>query len=328
MKILKIVLLIVAVVVALFLITAALAPKTFHVERKIVIHAPAEAVFSELNSFQKWALWSPWVLADSTIKNTYTGPEQGVGNKVSWTGKMGPGTQEIKESVESKYISTSLALGNFKPFEGRYTLVTVDSGTEVTWAANGSIGFPGNIFTLFLDKMMSPDFERALGNLKKQVESSPAWKLGEYKVEELEPSVILTVLDSCPAAEISKKLGGLYGEIGGVMGKNKLQFIGPVMAYYYSYSPEKVVLEAAVPVAKEIKGEGRVKGKTTAKTKVLGVTFHGDYQFIKQAMPVIVEYMKTNHLEQNGPELEVYMNDPTTVKNKIEIETKMYFPVK
>ncbi|MDB5283734.1 MAG: hypothetical protein JWO06_2809 [Bacteroidota bacterium] len=76
MKILKYTLIAVVAVVAIFFLVAALAPKTFKVERKLTINASADAVFGELNSFQKWEAWSPWIKKDSTIKNTYEGPVQ------------------------------------------------------------------------------------------------------------------------------------------------------------------------------------------------------------------------------------------------------------
>lgn len=330
MKILKYIGIAVAALIILFLIVAALLPKTFAVKRSITINAPAAQIFDNVNSFQKWEAWSPWLHRDSTIKNTYEGPASGVGNKTNWTSKDGPGTMEIVESKPAEQIKTQVKIGDFKPFNAEFTFTPKDGGTEVTWAASGSMSYPMNIFTLFTDKMMGPDYEAGLANLKKQVESAPAaeWKLADYKVEELPAQAMLTVLDSCPASEIGKKLGEMYGAIGGVLRKNKFDFTGPVGAYYYSYTPEKVVFEAEVPVPKEIKGEGKVHGKTAPKTKVLSVMFYGDYMNMGKAMPTIVEYMKANKLEQNGPELDYYMNDPTTVKTKMEIQTKMNFPIK
>ncbi|MDB5283865.1 MAG: hypothetical protein JWO06_2940, partial [Bacteroidota bacterium] len=266
---------------------------------------------------------------DSTIKNTYEGPVQGVGNKTTWTSKnSGTGSMEVLQSVPSSYLQTKLALNDFPPFESHFILKEANGATEVTWVDSGSSGFPWKIFNLLADKMMGPDFEVGLANLKTQVESLPKWKLSEYKIEELEARPILSVLDSCPASEIGKKLGGLYSEIGKVMQKNKQDFNSPVMAFYHSFSPEKVVLEAAVPVSKEIKSEGRVTGKMMPKTKVLSVTFFGDYQLMSQAMPQIQEYMKKNHLESNGSEFDIYMNDPTTVKSKMDIQTKINLPIK
>ena len=329
MKALKIIGITLFTVIVLYAMVALLAPKSFDVKRKIVVNASSELVFKQVNSFKNWERWSPWIKKDSTIKNTYSGPEEGVGNKMTWTSKKsGNGSMEIIESKPATYIRNQLQFGGMTPFESHFEFKPVDGGTEVSWTDTGSFGLLWAPINMFADKMMGPDFEAGLQNLKKQVESTPLWKLGEYKIEELSEQSILSVLDSCPAAEIGNKLGPLYGEIGAVMNKNKLQMTGPVMAYYYSFDPDKVVMEAAIPVAKQIKGEGRVIGKTTPKTKVLTVSFFGDYKYLSQAMPLVIAHMKANKLEWNGVESEAYVTDPTTVKEKIQVETVMHFHIK
>ena len=330
MKILKWILIAIVAIIGLYLVVALIAPKTFRVERKITIKAAPDAVFSEISSFKKWEPWSPWLKRDSTIVNTYSGPESGVGNKVSFTSKKsGSGSMEILEIVPGKYMRSQLSMQDFTPFESHFTLTPAEGGTEVSWVDSGGFPFMWAPFSLVADKMMGPDFERGLAGLKTHVESMPpTWKLGEFKVNELPSQIILAVLDSCPTAELGTKFGPMYGEIGVVMKKNKLDFIGPVMAFYYSYSPEKTVFEPAVPVAKTVKGEGRVTCRTTDKVKAVTVSFFGDYQYLSKAWGAIADYLKTNKLEQNGTPWEVYVTDPTTVKDKLQIETRINMPVK
>lgn len=236
---------------------------------------------------------------------------------------------EIMEVVPGKFMRAKLSMQDFTPFESRFNLTPVEGGTEVCWTDSGSMPFPWSPFSLVADKMMGPDFEKGLENLKKHVETMPAkWKLGEFKIEELPAQTVIAVLDSCPAAELGSKFGPLFGELGVVMRKNKLSFIAPVMAFYYSYSPEKTVFEPAVPIAKEVKGEGRVTCRTNPKTKVVSVSFFGDYQYLSNAWAKVNEYIKTNKLEPNGTPSEIYVTDPGTVKDKMDIETKINFPVK
>ena len=330
MKILKGILIAVMALIVLYLAVAVVAPKTFNVQRKITINTTPDVVFDEISRFQNWEKWSPWIESDSTIKNTYTGPANGVGNKSSWTSKKsGNGSMEIVEVVPAKYMKSKISIGGFNPFESHLNLTPAAGGTEVSWADSGSFPFLWAPMGLMADKMFSPDLERGLANLKKYLESvPPTFKLGEFKVEELPSQIILGVLDSCPASELGAKFGPIYGEIGAVMKKNKLAFVGPVMGYYYSYSPEKTVFEPAVAIAKEVKGDGRVKCRTMAKTKAVTVSFFGDYKYISKGWMAITDYLKANKLEQNGTPWEVYITDPTTVKDKLQIETKINIPVK
>ena len=330
MKALKVIGIIIVSLIVLYLLAAVVAPKTFNVQRKLTIKADPAVILGEISSYKKWEKWSPWLERDSTVINTYTGPESGVGNKMSWTSKKsGSGTMEILEVVPGKFMRSRLAMNDFTPMEARFTLTPVEGGTEVAWADTGSFPFLWAPFSLVADKMMGPDFERGLANLKKHVEAMPPlYKLGEFKINELPEQIILGVLDSCPAAELGSKFGPIYGEIGAVMRKNKLDFIGPVMGYYYSYSPEKTVFEPAILVAKKVKGEGRVTCRTNPPTKVVSVSFFGDYQYLSKAWGAMGDYLKANKLEQNGTPREVYITDPTTVKTKLEVETRIDMPVK
>jgi effector-binding domain-containing protein len=333
MKAIKYILVVLITVVltaaALFFLAAAVAPKTFTVKRTAILQASPQNIFNQINSLQKVEAWGPWQKQDTTIKNTYTGPASGIGNKTMWTSKKsGSGWMEIIESAPPTSIKMKVGIGNFNPFTAHYTLNAVEGGTQVSWEASGTMNYPWNIFSMFADKTMGPDFETGLANLKLVVENNPDWKLGEFKIEEQPAQPILAIKDSCTAADIGKTLGRLYGEIGRAMQKNKLDFVAAPMAYFYSFSTEKVVLEAAIPVAKEIKGEGLVKGRTTEAGKVVAVTFFGDYALMSEAMPSIQEYMKQNKLVQNGPECDIYITDPTTVREKIEVQTRMVFPVK
>lgn len=321
--------------VVLVLVGAGLAPKTYNVRRSTIINTSPQSAFDQINSFKKWENWSPWPSQDSTIHNTYTGPEAGVGCKTIWTSKKsGGGSMEIMESNPPRSISTRVTIApfipfmNFAPFTGYFTFAKVENGTQVTWADSGGMNWPLNILTPMFEKQMGDDFEKGLANLKNYMENNPEWKLGDFTVADQQPQPILAVLDSCPASDIGKTLGSLYGEIGAVMKKNKLDFAGAPMAYYYSFSADKVVLEPAIPVAKQIKGEGRVKGRTTPAGKAVTVSFFGDYALMSKAMPAIQQYMKANNLTQAGPECDVYVTDPGTVKDKIQVETKMIFPVK
>ena len=61
-------------------------PAKGHVEKSVVINAPASAIFPHLNSIEKFVAWSPWAKMDPTVKNSYEGAAAGVGAKMQWDG--------------------------------------------------------------------------------------------------------------------------------------------------------------------------------------------------------------------------------------------------
>jgi hypothetical protein len=166
------------VVVVLFLGFVATRPNSVHVERSATIGAAPEAVFPLVDDFHEWAKWSPWDSRDPQMKKTYTGPESGVGAVYHWSGndKVGEGQMTLTEALPPSRIGIDLAF--IKPFEGHsktaFTLAPDGAGTRVTWAMDTEEKFVGKVMGVFMnmDKMVGPDFEAGLANLKRVAESS------------------------------------------------------------------------------------------------------------------------------------------------------------
>ena len=51
----------------IFAVVILLQPGTFRVERSIVIAAPPEAVFVQVNDLHNWNAWSPWAKRDPNM---------------------------------------------------------------------------------------------------------------------------------------------------------------------------------------------------------------------------------------------------------------------
>lgn len=336
MKALKIIGAIIGGAVALFLIVAMFVPNSFKVERKIVINASPEAVFAQVNNFKNQENWSPWIQADSTIVNTYTGPENGVGATSTWKSKKsGNGTQTITESVPYSSISSEIKIDDFAPMYGRFNFAPVEGGTEVTWSDSGSMSYPFNIMNLFTEKMMAPDFEKGLANLKKYVESNPTaaaiggkgYRLSEYVVETTKPQAIIYITDSCSMDKISEKMGEMYGKLQAYLGKNKAESMGMPMAIWHNFDRNNMVFEAAFPVAKEMPSADGIQSRTMPATKVLAVSHIGPYEAMEKSTEEIMAYMQKQGYEIAGYEFDVYVNDPANVKPE-ELETRIHFPIK
>lgn len=174
----KTIALVIAVAIAGVLIFAATKPDDFRFERKTVIKAPPEKVFAILNDFKQWSLWSPWEKKDPAMKRTYGAVTAGKGATYAWEGNkdVGIGNMEIADSASPSRLAIKL---NFvKPFEANnlvnFTLTPAAGGTEVTWIMEGKNNFMSKVMQVFIsmDKMVGPDFEAGLANLKSAAEKS------------------------------------------------------------------------------------------------------------------------------------------------------------
>jgi uncharacterized protein YndB with AHSA1/START domain len=167
---------IIAVLIAGVLILAATKPDTFKLERKTNIKAPPEKIFALLNDFKQWAVWSPWEKKDPAMKRNFGATTAGKGATYAWEGNkdVGTGNMEIAQSVPSS--SLMLKLNFEKPFKANnivnFTLSPVSGGTDVTWGMEGENNFMSKIMQVFMsmDKMVGPDFEAGLANLKAAAE--------------------------------------------------------------------------------------------------------------------------------------------------------------
>lgn len=155
-------------------------PDQFHVERSIVINAPAERIFPHINNFHLWTAWSPYEKLDPAMKRSFSGADSGVGAAYAWDGNsaVGTGSMRILESTPSSAIKIKLDF--LKPMEGHdtadFTLAPQGESTTVTWAMSGQAPFIMKVMGVFLDcdKMIGKDFETGLGSLKALSEQRPA----------------------------------------------------------------------------------------------------------------------------------------------------------
>jgi hypothetical protein len=169
---LKKILLVTAVLVAVFIVVVAMQPAEFRVARTTVIAASPATVFAKVNDLRTWRQFSPWARLDPNAKATFAGPETGTGSSFAWAGnrEVGEGTMTIVESRPHELIRFKLEF--VKPFEGtndaEFTFRPVGARTEVTWSMSGKNTFFFKAVGLFLDceKLIGPQFEEGLGNLK------------------------------------------------------------------------------------------------------------------------------------------------------------------
>lgn len=155
-------------------------PDTYTVQRSTSIAAPSQAVYSHVADFHRWIAWSPWDDIDPELQRTYSGADSGKGAKYSWVGnrKAGEGTMEIIGATEG--TSVEIALEFLKPFKSSSTttfdLRSEGDSTSVTWTMSGPKTLMTRLMGIFksMDKMIGPDFEKGLAQLKAAAEQGSA----------------------------------------------------------------------------------------------------------------------------------------------------------
>ena len=166
------------VLVVVILAIGLLLPSKTHVERSIVINAPPSSVFPFVNDLHKFNLWSPWAKLDPNTQYTFSGPASGVGATMAWRSDnrdVGNGQHKIMVSTPDQHVQTALDFGDMGTALATFDLVATGTDTRLTWGFDQDVGYNmmGRYFGLMMDKMIGPDFEQGLANLKTVAESTP-----------------------------------------------------------------------------------------------------------------------------------------------------------
>lgn len=167
-----------AVAVALLLAWAAGRPDSFRVQRSLLVQAPPEAVFAQINDLHAFNTWNPFNRKDPSMRGSYRGPATGPGAAYDFAGngEVGKGTVRIVDAAPP--LRVAMKLDMTEPMEAHndilFSLVPRGSATEVTWAMNGACPLLCRAMHLVfdLDRMVGGDFESGLRGLKARAEKN------------------------------------------------------------------------------------------------------------------------------------------------------------
>ena len=178
MKILKKILIVLAILLTIPLIVALFVGKDYAVERQILINKPKAEVFGYLKLIKNQDNFSKWAMMDPDMKRSYNGTDGTVGFISSWEStneEVGQGEQEIKKITDGERLDLELRF--IKPFESTEkaymtTEAISDNQTKVKWGFKGHMDYPTNITLLFLDfeQLIGGDLQTGLERLKAQLE--------------------------------------------------------------------------------------------------------------------------------------------------------------
>ena len=131
------------VLIVIFLIVVVTRPADFRVERSATLAASPAALFAQVNDHHNFTAWNPFMKLDPNVKNTYSGPDSGVGAVCSWDGNsdIGAGSSTIIESKPGELVR--MRMDWKRPMEGTstvdFTFKPEGGKTVVTWAMYGTL---------------------------------------------------------------------------------------------------------------------------------------------------------------------------------------------
>lgn len=344
MKVLKILGIIVLIIVVLIIGFFFLGPSSGHLERQVVINAPAEVIYAEVSNMKVFNKWSPWFKIDPEAEYIWEGPSVGVGAKQIWYSEhpdVGNGYMAISVARPSEFVEMEMGFdenGN-KDFtdEGEerptasFILEEEGENTSVTWTfdISGVSGFE-KIRVVGLDWFLGSFYEEGLATLKQRIESRPDF--GEtIAVEDVDPVTFVGMEVTTPnlPEEIGKMMATTYGQVIEEMSKNEIEIQGYPLAVYTNYEENSISMICGIPVADGVTlDHDSITVLQSYDGMVVKTVHEGDYKLLEGTYEQLDAYISYYGYDIVGAPWEVYVTDPTVEKDTSKWVTEVYYPIK
>lgn len=149
-------------------------PASFRVERSIEITATPARVYGLIADPREWKRWTVWNQRDPAMTIEYAGAPAGKGAGWSWKSKSeGNGSMTFTHADENQRLVYRLEFPDFgMTSTGTLAIEPRGNLVRLSWSNHGDLGMNPlqRWFGLFMDRMVGPDFEAGLANLKRVAE--------------------------------------------------------------------------------------------------------------------------------------------------------------
>jgi uncharacterized protein YndB with AHSA1/START domain len=152
-------------------------PGHYRVERTTFIAAKPEAVYPLVSDLKAWKRWGVWFARDPAMEISYSPFSSEIGAWSQWKSKsQGDGKMTISAVRPPEYFEYRMDFTDMNMVStGTMGLKPVEGGTRVSMTMEGNLGrSPVNRwFGVFMGRLVGPDFDEGLANLKRIAEEGP-----------------------------------------------------------------------------------------------------------------------------------------------------------
>ena len=336
MKVLRFILIVLALLVLLIVVLSFIGSKSYDVHRTATIDAPVDMVFPYLKSLEKTQEWGPWRDEDPEMEVTFSGDEGTVGSTSSWEGPtVGKGHQEVTAIEENKKVESDLTFwppwGETKS-HGYFLAEAKGDKTDVTWGFRGENGFFGRVFAVFMnmEEATGPMFATGLSNLNDLVEKDMTrkWNGYEVKMADLPERHYVGKRAKVNISEMQPYFAATYGKLMYALGRAQLEMAGMPSALYYNWDEEAGTTDLApvAPLAEPVE-LAEFETTTIPAGPALQIDFYGSYDNLGEPHIALDSFSNNFDLEIGIPVIEEYVTDPSTEPDTSKWLTRITYPL-
>lgn len=339
MKILKRIGLVLLGIILLVVIVGLFMPAKTVVEKSIVVNAPIETVFDQVNTLTNWKKWSPWYKMDTTATLTYSGPASGNGASYAWDSKnsdIGAGTMTLSDVKEYSHITENMVFKDRGEGQATMDFAQEGAGVKLTWKMEMDHGWNPLMRlmgALFIKGALGKQFQEGLDGIKNAAEHAPV-KAADgqtFKIQqiELQPGYAVVMSGKIKGDEFGSFFGKAFPSTDAFIKNNNLKATGAPFAIIYKYVPDGLTeLDAGIPIATNAKAGGDLKVIELKGGQAVKADYYGPYEGTGAAHEAIDKWMKANGKTEAGAPWEVYVTDPKAEKDTMKWLTEVIYPIK
>jgi effector-binding domain-containing protein len=319
--------------IALLVLVGFLLPGKMEISRSVVVNAPPEYSFEEVNTLPNWEKWSYWNTQDPNMKVTYGETNQGPGSSYSWTSEpMGNGKLTLTESIPFNSIKAQLVFSEKDTAQSWYMFEPEGENTKVSMGISSEFGMnPINRWFGFLmmESMMNEAFDYSLQKIKERAEAKPKFtvNIGEESVAPMSYVSLSYSMSPKDMQAVSNQMGKMYGELEGVLKKSKVEMSGYPFCIYPKFTEESMDMICAIPVPGEARLPSKYKVSLAPGGRAVKATHIGAYEKLEATHNELNNYITFKNLQISGAPWEVYVTDPYVEKDTAKWITEIYYPV-
>lgn len=127
----------------------------------------------------------------------------------------------------------------------------------------------------------------------------------EVGTKEVQPQATVGIRTTITQADIGSTLGQVLPEVWGYLEGQGVHPAGPPFVRHHLFQEDQVDLEASLPVAEPVAGEGRIAAGGLPGGEVATTWHAGPYDTLRAAYEAIEAWMRSQSREPAGPPREV-----------------------
>ena len=149
----------------------------------------------------------------------------------------------------------------------------------------------------------------------------------EPELRRTERQPTLAIRGATTLAELPRTIGEFLGEVHRRVVALGERAVGQPYTRYHDARGERIELEAGLPVARDLSGEGRVRPSELPAAESAVLSHLGPYETLVESGSRLGAWALSQGRVACGPNWEVYVTDPGAEKDPTKWRTDIYMPL-